>query len=90
MNGRLMVVCHDIGQFDLGLFRRFAQPLHGLFVFAQINPLLLLELIGHEVYDALVKVIAAQMRVARRGAHFKDAVADIQHADTSNVPPPRS
>lgn len=37
---------------------------------AQLDALILLEVIGQEVHDALVKVVTAQVGVTRRGQHL--------------------
>ena len=52
-------------------------------------PWALLELLGDEVDERLVEVVAAEVRIAVRREHLEDAVADVE-IDTSNVPPPRS
>ena len=66
-------------QLDLGLLGRLAQTLHGDLVKAQIHAVGLLEFLNEVVDDARVKVVAAETVVARRGQHFDDAVADLQH-----------
>ena len=59
------------GELNLGLLGGFFQALQGQHVLAQINPLLFLELSDDEVNDALVKIFAAQERVAVGGQNFK-------------------
>ena len=65
-------------EFHLGLFRRFLQSLQGHLVFGEIDALVLLELVDDPVDDALVDVVAAQVRVAVGGLHFDDAFADFK------------
>ena len=55
---------HGARQLDLGLFRRFLEALERELVLAQVDALLLLELIGEIVDDALVEVFAAEESVA--------------------------
>lgn len=43
--------------------------------------MLLLELRQTVVHEALVEVLAAEMRVAGRGAHFEDTIVDGQQGD---------
>ena len=74
---------------DLGLFGGFLQPLKSHRILAEIDPFVLLELVGEEIDEDLVEVIAAEVGVAIDGEDLEDAVADIQ-PETSNVPPPRS
>ena len=70
------------GKLDLRLFGRLFQALGRHFVAAQVYAVLFFEFIGHPVDDALVKIVAAQVRVARSGQHFRHAVA---HLDDGNV-----
>ena len=79
MNGRLTVVSIALAQLDLGLLGRLFEPLQGHRVFAQIDALGPLELVGQEVDQHLVEVVAAQVGVAVDAQHFEDAVADVQH-----------
>ena len=69
---------HHAGQVDLGLFSSLLQALHGHLVVAQVDAVVLLEVIRNVVHQALVEVVAAQPVVARRGQHLKHAVADLQ------------
>ena len=51
-------------QLDLGLLGRFLEALQRELVAAQVDALLLLELVGQVVDDALVEVLAAQEGIA--------------------------
>ena len=51
-------------QFFLGLFAGFLQALQGHLIFAQIDALLALELLGDVVDEDFVEVVAAEVRVA--------------------------
>lgn len=47
-------------------------------VLAQVDALVLLEVICQEVHDALVKVVTAQVGVARGGQHLKHTVTNLR------------
>ena len=81
--------CHHAGQFNLGFFSRFTNPLHGHLITCQVNAVLFLEFIGHPIHDAMVEVIAAQMGITGRGFNFEDAITQFQNGNIE-VPPPRS
>ena len=66
-------------QLDLGLLGGFLEPLQRELVAAQVDALLLLELVGQIVDEPHVEVFAAQERVAVRGLHLEHAVADLEH-----------
>jgi hypothetical protein len=89
MKGRLISVCSRRRQLDLGLFGGFLQALQRQLVLAQVDALLLLELVGEVVDDAHVEVFAAEEGVAVGRLHLEHAVADLED-ETSKVPPPRS
>ena len=76
--GQVDLGLHHGGELDLGLFGGFAQALEGLAVLAQVDALLLLELIRGPVDDALIPVVAAQVGVAVGGLDFDDAFAHFQ------------
>ena len=65
-------------QLDLGLLGGFLQPLQRQLVAAQVDALLLLELVGEIVDQPHVEVFAAQERVAVGRLHLEHAVADFQ------------
>ena len=68
-------------QLDLGLFGRFLEPLQRKLVLAQVDALLLLELVGQEVDEAHVEIFAAEEGVAVGRLHLEHAVADFEHGD---------
>ena len=67
-------------QLDLGLLGRLEQPLQRLRVVAQVDAVVLLELVGQVVDEPAVEVVAAEVGVARGGAHLDHAVADVEDA----------
>jgi len=67
-----------VGQFDLGFFSRFTDPLHGHLVSGQVDAVLFLEFIAHPVHDPFIEVIAAQMGIPVGGFHFEHSVAQFQ------------
>ncbi len=67
-----------VAQLDLGLLGRLDQALKGLGVFAKVEVVLFLELVGQPVDDVLVEVVAAQVGVAGGGLDFEHAVAEFQ------------
>jgi hypothetical protein len=73
------------GELDLGLFGLLFKTLQSEFVLAQIDRLLLFELVGEVVDDALVEVLAAQEGVAVGRLHLEDAVADLQDRDVEGA-----
>ena len=64
---------------DLCLFRSLAHTLHGGRVARQVDLRLLFELGDEIIDDALVKIVAAQMVVARGGEHLDHAGRDIEN-----------
>ena len=76
---------HHRGELHLGLLRRFLQPLQRHPVLAQIDAVALLELAGDPVDDALIEVVAAEMRVAVGGLHLDDALADFEDRDVERA-----
>ncbi len=76
---------HGAGQLDLGLFRRLLEPLQGQFVLAQINALFLLELIGQEIDDVDVEILAAEEGVAVGRFDLEHAVADLQDRNVESA-----
>ena len=67
---------------DLGLFRGFLQALQSHLVLRNVDALIALEFGDQPVDDALVDVVAAQVRVAVGRLHFHHAVA---HFENRNV-----
>ena len=68
-------------QLDLRLLSRFLEPLQRQLVAAQVDALLLAELVSQIVDDAAVEILAAEMGVAVGGLDLEHAVADLQHGD---------
>ena len=55
-----------------------SSPLQCLPVLPEVDALVLLELPSHEVHDAAVKVVSAQVGVAAGGQHLKHTVANLK------------
>ncbi len=74
----------DIGlgcarQFDLGLFSSFLQPLERQLVAAQVNTVILFELVSQEINNALVEILTTEESITIGGFHFENTVADFKH-----------
>ena len=69
---------HDRRELDLGFLRCLGEALHRLFVLAQIDALIATELLDQPLDDAMVVVVAAEVRIAVGGFDFEDAVADLE------------
>ena len=72
-------------ELDLGLLGRLLEALQRQFVGAQVDALLLFELVGQVVDDPLVEVLAAQEGVAVGRLDLEDAVADLQDRDVEGA-----
>src|SRR5215470_8266347 len=76
---------HDGGELTLGLLRRFLEALQGHAVLAQVDALLLLELVGDPVDDLLVEVVTAEMRIAVGRLDLDHALADLEDRDVEGA-----
>ena len=72
-------------QLDLRLLRGFLEPLQSLPIVAQVDALVLLELVDEPVDHTLVKVIAAEVRVAVRGLHLENTLAELEDRDVERA-----
>ena len=68
-------------KFDLRLLGGLLQTLQGHRVLTQVDLVLGFERLGHVVDQHVVEVVAAQVRVAVRGFHLEDAVAQLEDRD---------
>ena len=73
------------GELLLGVLGGLLQTLQGHGVLTQVDTVLLLELIGHPVDDALIPVVAAQVVVARGGQNLKHAVGEVEDGDVEGT-----
>ncbi len=80
--GNIYVYGSGVGQSDFGLLRLVLQSLHSKLIVYKVDTVGLFELLAQEVDNPLVKVIAAEMVVARGRKNLLNAVADI---DDRNV-----
>ena len=69
----------------LGLLGGLLEPLQGHLILAQIDALLLAELLGDVVDQSLVPVVAAQVSVTVGREHLEDALGDIQDRDVEGA-----
>ncbi len=76
---------HHRGQFHLGLLRRLPQPLQRHPVLAEVDAVALPELGDDPVDDALVEVVAAEVRVAVGRLHLDDALAHLEDRDVEGA-----
>ena len=75
----------DSRQLHLRLLRRLLEPLQGHPILPQIDPVALHELVGDPLDDALVEVVATQVRVAVGGLDFHDAFADLENRNVERA-----
>ncbi len=73
------------GELLLGVLGGLLQTLQGHGVLTQVDTVLLLELIGHPIDDALIPVVAAQVVVARGGQNLKHAVGEVEDGDVEGA-----
>ena len=76
---------HRRRELDLGLLRAFLQTLERHAILAEIDAFALLELGGEPLDDAVVEIVAAQMRVAVGGLHLDDALAHFEDGDVEGA-----
>ena len=81
MNGRLISVCVVDDSSILAFSADFLEPLQRELVAAQIDALLLLELVGQIVDQPHVEIFAAEEGVAVGRLHLEHAVADFENGN---------
>ena len=69
----------------LGLLGRLLEPLQGHLVLAEVDALLLLELVGDVVDQGLVPVVAAEVGVAVGREDLEDAVGHVEDRDVEGA-----
>jgi hypothetical protein len=69
----------------LGLLRGLLQALERHAVVPEVDAVIPLELAGDPVHDALVEVVAAQVRVAVRRLDLEDPLADLENRDVEGA-----
>ena len=75
MNGKLMSVSIDDDSSHLAFSAGLFKPLQRHAIFAQIDALVLLKLVGEIIDDSLVEIFAAKKRIAIGRFNFKNAFA---------------
>ena len=89
--GQVDVRLRGARQLHLRLLGRFLQALERHRVLREVDPLIALELADDPVDDALVEVVAAEVRVAVGGLHLELTPSTRSSStEMSYVPPPRS
>ena len=73
------------GKFDFRLFRRFLQTLHRHLVFRKIDAVRLLEFVHKIFHNLVIPVVAAKVRIAVRGKHFKHAVRNFKNGNVERT-----
>ena len=76
--GQVDIGLHHGRQFALGLLGGFLQPLQRHPVLAQIDTLVLAELVGEIVHHPLVEVFASKERIAVGRLDLEDTIADFE------------
>src|SRR5580704_2916251 len=72
-------------ELDLPLFGGLGQALQRLSIAREIDALIFFELRDEPVDDALILVVAAEMRVAVGGLDFEDSIADFKDGDVERA-----
>ena len=70
---------HGRGEFHLGFFRRFFEPLQGHLVSSQVDALIFLKFICQKIDEPQIEVLTTQMGVTVGGLDFKYAFTDLQN-----------
>ena len=83
--GQVHFRLHRGRKLDLRLFSSLFQTLQGEAIIAQIDALILLELVAQEIHDTRVEIFAAKERVAVRGLHFENAIADFKNGNVERA-----
>ena len=85
MKGRFHVGLRGARKLDLGFLRRVLELLQSQTIVAQVDTILLFELIGQIVDDALVEILTAEEGVAIGRLDLEYAVADLEHRDVKSA-----
>ena len=73
------------GKGDLGLLGLFLDALEGVGLLREIDAGVLLELVDDPIHEAIVPVVAAEVRVAVGGLDLENAVADLEHGNVERA-----
>ena len=85
MNGRLTSVCIALESSILAFSARLLQALERELVLAQVDAVLLLELVGEVAEEPHVEVLAAEEGIAVGGLDLEHPVADLQDRDVEGA-----
>ena len=83
--GQVDVCLGRARQLDFGFFRRVFESLHCLLVFGQIYAVALFELVYKPIYNNVVEVVAAELRVAVCGQNLENAVAYFKYGNVERT-----
>ncbi len=74
--GQIYLCLRNTRELDLRFLAGFLQALERHRVFAQVDTLFFLKLVGDIIYQALIPIISAQVRIAVARLHLEDPVAE--------------
>ena len=87
--GELEGGLHDTGKLTLGSLRSLVEPVKGLTVCLQVDPVLSPQNLADVVNQAVIKIVAAKTEVSNAGSHLTDASTYLGEGDlagpTANV-----
>src|SRR5262249_46038722 len=84
-NGRVVSLFLRLGALDLRFLRAFLQPRKRHPILRQIDAVALPELGREPLDDAVIEIVAAQMRVAVGRLHFDHALAHLEDRDVERA-----
>ena len=83
--GELEGSLHDTGKLTLGALRSLAEPVQGLTVRLQVDPVLSQQNLADVVNQAVIKIVAAKTEVSNAGSHLTDASTYLGEGDLAGL-----